>query len=300
MRRSNEVLVGLFVTVALIILIGGTVWLIRGGFSRGYPLYAKFSWGQNLKNGHPVLLAGQTVGYVSDVTLKAGYLDVELRITEADQGIPRGSKATVIPVGIFGDVAISFKPPLPLPTAIYSPGDTVPVGDAPPDMGAILARVDTIGTSVSRLTAAIEKEFVTGGGLRDLRRSVASISTLSGQLSTVIANQDRNISLLLTDFRRTTNKFASMIDSAQVDSTVKGVKTMTANMGNLIRQVDSTNAELRTLVAKANNGRGSLGMLLNDTTLYINVRNLIATTDSLLNDFKKDPKKYINVRITVF
>ena len=300
MRRSNEVLVGLFVTVALIILIGGTVWLIRGGFSRGYPLYAKFSWGQNLKNGHPVLLAGQTVGYVSDVTLKAGYLDVELRITEADQGIPRGSKATVIPVGIFGDVAISFKPPLPLPTAIYNPGDTVPVGDAPPDMGAILARVDTIGTSVSRLTAAIEKEFVTGGGLRDLRRSVASISTLSGQLSTVIANQDRNISLLLTDFRRTTNKFASMIDSAQVDSTVKGVKTMTANMGNLIRQVDSTNAELRTLVAKANNGRGSLGMLLNDTTLYINVRNLIATTDSLLNDFKKDPKKYINVRITVF
>jgi phospholipid/cholesterol/gamma-HCH transport system substrate-binding protein len=300
MRRRNEILVGLFVTIALIILVGGTVWLTRGGFRRGYPLYAKFNWGQNLKNGHPVLLAGQNVGYVSDVTLKPGYLDVELRITETDQGIPRGSTASVIPVGIFGDVAISFKPPLPLPTTNYSPGDTVPVGASPPDMGAILARVDTIGTSVSRLTSALEKEFVSGGGLRDLHRTVASVSALSGQLATVIANQDRNISLLLSDFRRTTNKFASMIDSAQVDSTVKGVKTMTANMGNLIRQVDSTNTELRTLVAKANNGRGSLGMLLNDTTLYINVRNLIASTDSLLNDFKKDPKKYINVRITVF
>jgi phospholipid/cholesterol/gamma-HCH transport system substrate-binding protein len=300
MRRRNEILVGIFVTIALIILIGGTVWLTRGGFRRGYPLYAKFTWGQNLKNGHPVLLAGQNVGYVSDVTLKPGYLDVELRITETDQGIPRGSTASVIPVGIFGDVAISFKPPLPLPATNYNPGDTVPTGAPPPDMGAILARVDTIGTSVTRLTAAIEKEFVTNGGLRDLRRSVASISAVSGQLSTLIANQDRNISLLLSDFRRTTNRFATMIDSAQVDSTVKGFKAMTTNGNNLIRQFDSTNTELRTLLAKANNGRGSLGLLLNDTTLYINVRNLIATTDSLLNDFKKDPKKYINVRITIF
>jgi phospholipid/cholesterol/gamma-HCH transport system substrate-binding protein len=290
----------MFVTVALIILIGGTVWLIRGGFSRGYPLYAKFSWGQNLKNGHPVLLAGQTVGYVSDVTLKAGYLDVELRITEEDQGIPRGSKASVIPVGIFGDVAISFKPPLPLPTENYNPGDTVPVGAAPADMGAILARVDTIGTSVSRLASAIEKEFVAGGGLRDLRRMTASMATTSEQLSRVIANQDRNVTVLLADFRQTMHKFGSMIDSASVDSTVRNVRSMSDNMARLIRQVDSTNSEMRLLVAKANNGRGSLGMLLNDTSLYTNVRNLVATTDSLLNDFKKDPKKYINVRVTVF
>jgi phospholipid/cholesterol/gamma-HCH transport system substrate-binding protein len=300
MRRRNEILVGIFVTIALIILVGGTIWLTRGGFRRGYPLYAKFSWGQNLKNGQPILLAGQNVGYVSDVTLKPGYLDVEMRITETDQGIPRGSTASVVPVGIFGDVAIAFRPPLPLPAAVYGPNDTVPTGAAPPDMGAILARVDTIGTSISLLTKALQDEFVTNGGLRDLRRSVASISTVSGQLSTVIANQDRNISLLLSDFRRTTNRFAAMIDSAQVDSTVRNVRTMSANMTALVARVDSTNNQMRVLLAKANDGRGSLGMLLNDTTLYTNVRNLIATTDSLLNDFKKDPKKYINVRISVF
>jgi phospholipid/cholesterol/gamma-HCH transport system substrate-binding protein len=299
MRRRNEILVGIFVTIALIILIGGTVWLTRGGFSRGYPLYAKFSWGQNLKNGHSVLLAGQNVGYVSDVKLKPGYLDVELRIT-SDQGIPSGSTAQVIPIGIFGDVAVAFKPPLPLPATNYAAGDTVPVGAAPADMGAILARVDTIGTSVSRLVTALEKEFVEGGGLRDLRRMTASMATTSEQLSRVIANQDRNVTLLLADFRQTMNKFSTMIDSAQVDSTVRGVRTITADMSRLIRQFDSTNTEMRTLVANVRNGRGSLGLLMTDTSLYTNVRNLVATADSLMNDFKKDPKKYINVRITVF
>jgi phospholipid/cholesterol/gamma-HCH transport system substrate-binding protein len=299
MRRRNEVLVGLFVTIALIIMIAGTIWLTRGGFRRGYPLYAKFSWGQNLKNGHPILLAGQTVGYVSNVELQSGYLDVELRIT-SKQGIPRGSTASVIPVGIFGDVAISFKPPLPLPPTNYAAGDTVPVGAGPPDMGAILARVDTIGTSISRLTSALEAEFVQGGGLRDLRRSVASMSRVSEQLYTVMANQDRNLTLLIGDARQSMTRLAGMLDSAQIDSTVRNTKAMTANGVRLIAVLDSTAAEMRTLVAKANSGRGSLGMLLNDTTMYTNARNLVATLDSVMLDFKKNPTKYINVKISVF
>jgi phospholipid/cholesterol/gamma-HCH transport system substrate-binding protein len=48
---------------------------------------------------------------------------------------------------------------------------------------------------------------------------------------------------------------------------------------------------------KANSGRGSLGMLVNDTTMYTNTRNLIARLDSLVTDFQKNPKKYINLRI---
>ena len=299
MKRRDEVLVGIFVTVAAVIMVVGIIWLTNGGLSRGYPLYAKFPWGQNLKKGHPVLLAGQEVGHVAQVDLKPGYLDVELGIDKGQQ-IPKGSTASVVPVGIFGDVAIAFKPPLPLPTSVYAAGDTVPVGAGPPDMGAILARVDTIGNSVSRLASAIEKEFVSDGGLRDLHRSIASFNTLSGQLSTVIANQDRNVTVMLTDFRRTMNRFSNMIDSASVDSTVRNVRTMSTNMNRLIRQVDSTNNEMRVLLAKANNGRGSVGMLLNDTTLYSNVRNLVGTLDSLVNDFKRDPKKYINVKITVF
>lgn len=299
MKRRDEVLVGIFVTLATIIAVIGIIWLTNGGLSSGYPLYAKFAWGQNLKKGHPILLAGQEVGHVANVDLKPGYLDVELAI-DKDQKIPRGSAAQVIPVGIFGDVAIAFKPPLPLPTSSYNPGDTVAIGPPTPDMAAILARVDTIGTSVSRLATALETEFVKNGGLHDLRRLTGSMAATSDQLSRVIANQDRNVTVLLADFRTTMNRFSKMIDSAQVDSTVRNVKTMSTNMTRLLTQVDSTNREMRGILAKVSDGKGSLGLLLNDSTLYTNVRNLVATTDSLLNDFKKDPKKYINVKITVF
>lgn len=299
MKRRDEVFVGVFVTIAAIILVIGIIWLTNGGLSRGYPLYTKFNWGQNLKKGHPILLAGQEVGHVSQVKLKPGYLDVELAI-DKDQEIPSRSTVSVVPVGIFGDVAIAINPPLPLPPTHYAPGDTIPAGPETPDIGAIMRRVDSIGSTISKLTAAMDRDLIATGGLKDLRRLIANTTTMSTQLQGVIATQDRNLSITMADFRRSMARLTSVIDSAMVDSTMKNVRSGTANLTRLLSAIDSTNAEFRVLVAKANNGRGSVGMLLNDTTLYTNVRNLVGTLDSLVNDFKKDPKKYINVKFSVF
>ena len=140
MKRRDEVTVGILITVAVIVLLLGTLWLVRGGLRSGYPLYTRFAWGQNLKQGQPVLLAGVNVGYVGDVTLRRdGYLDVMLQIND-QYSIPKGSKAAVKPVGIFGDVAIALTPPMPLTSASYASGDTVPPGPPAADFNQILTR----------------------------------------------------------------------------------------------------------------------------------------------------------------
>src|SRR5258708_9788862 len=188
MKRRDEVLVGIFVTVAVAILIVGTIWLARGGLSRGYSLYTRFLWGQALKKGQPVLLAGQSVGYVNNVQLRPGYLDVELRI-DNDVKIPARSVATVKPVGIFGDVAVALTPPKPLPSTYYVARDTVPAGPATPDIADIYMRVDSIGESVARLSHAMEVDLVNAGGLRHLRRALTLNSSFTARLSTHAANQ---------------------------------------------------------------------------------------------------------------
>jgi phospholipid/cholesterol/gamma-HCH transport system substrate-binding protein len=117
MKRRDEVLVGIFLTVAVAIALLGTLWLVRGGLSSGYPLYARFAWGQNLKPGQPVLLAGVNVGAVADVTLRDdGFLDVVLRVND-DVKVPKNSVASVKPVGIFGDAAIALTPKGPSPVS---------------------------------------------------------------------------------------------------------------------------------------------------------------------------------------
>ena len=51
MKKRDDVLVGIVMAVAIIVAILGSLWLARGGLSKGYALYAKFPWSSGLKQG---------------------------------------------------------------------------------------------------------------------------------------------------------------------------------------------------------------------------------------------------------
>jgi phospholipid/cholesterol/gamma-HCH transport system substrate-binding protein len=297
MKRRDEVSVGIVITIAVVVLLLGTLWLVRGGLKNGYPLHTRFAWGQNLKQGQPVLLAGVNVGYVGDVTLRRdGYLDVLIRVFD-QYTIPKGSVATVKSIGIFGDVAVALTPPDPVPTTSYVADDTVPPGPPSADINQIMDRVDSIGRSVSVLTKALEVEVVQAGTLKDINRIMASTAKLSAQLQGVVAEQNRNATQTMAAFRGTAERLGNLADSAQIAATIANTRQITENASRLSANLDSTNTQLRGLLAQAQRGNGTVGKLLSDTTVYADVRHLIAQMDSLLADVKKNPKKYINLRI---
>lgn len=297
MNRRNEVAVGMLITVAVVVLILGTLWLVRGGLKSGYPLYTRFAWGQNLKQGQPVLLAGVSVGYVGDVNLRRdGYLDVMLKIDD-QYTIPKGSTASVKAVGIFGDVAVGLTPPIPVPTASYAPGDTLPPGPQSADVTQIMNRVDSIGQSISVLTHALQEQVIEAGTLKDIHRTIASAAAVSAQLQGVIAEQNRNFTTTLASFRDAVGHLSGLADSAKIEATLENVRLTTENASRLAANLDSTNAAFGKLLAQAEHGNGTIGKLLSDSLLYTDTRRLLMRVDSLVADFKANPKKYINVRI---
>ncbi len=299
MKKRDDVLVGLVMAVAIIVAIIGSLWLARGGLSKGYALYAKFPWSSGLKQGQPVLLAGVNVGYVDGAQLRNdGTVLTTFRIGK-EYKVPRGTVATVIPNGIFGDMAIALTPKGPNPQSI-PPEDTVPVGPSPPGLAEVTAKADSVATSVNAITTAFQKELVAAGGVRDLRQSlagstqlVASMNRLVAQLAVIAAEQNRQLIATQASFRRAT----SGIDSAKIDSTLKNVRETSANMAVLTADFRQTSAKLDSIVAKANSGTGSVGLALNDPGAYNDVRALIQHMDSLLADVKKNPRRYINLRI---
>jgi phospholipid/cholesterol/gamma-HCH transport system substrate-binding protein len=299
MKRRDEVLVGIFLSVAVAIALLGTLWLVRGGLSSGYQLYSKFAWGQNLKPGQPVLLAGVNVGAVSDVKLRDdGFLDVYLRV-DNDVKVPRNSLASVKPIGIFGDAAIALTPTGPSAIS-FSPGDTVPVGPGDTDIQAIENRVDSIAATVQAMTKTLNAELFASGGIRDIRKSLANAAALSAsaadlsvQLNRIAAEQNRNLTLTMAQFR----KAASAIDSAKIDSTMRNFQTSSASLTRLAAHLDSTSKRADNLVAGVERGEGNAGLLLKDTLLYTSLRGLVTQADSVLADLKKNPKKYINLSI---
>jgi phospholipid/cholesterol/gamma-HCH transport system substrate-binding protein len=292
MKTRDEVLVGLVVTVAVVLTILGSLWLARGGLSKGYPLYAKFPWGAGLKQGQPVWLVGVSVGYVDNVDLhQDGTLVTTLRIQKNYQ-VPVTSTATVVPNGIFGDMAIALTPSKPDARA-FKPGDTVPVGPSSPGIAALTGKADSVMRSVNAVTTALEHEMVAGGGIRDLRNTIASTNRMVSEFAAIAAEQSRQLTATMTSLRRATGA----IDPAKVDSTIANFRTASANMADMSAQLKETSGKLDAILAKVDSGPGSAAKLLNDPGAYNDVRGLLQRMDSLLADIKKNPKRYINVKI---
>lgn len=299
MKKRDDVLVGLVMAVAIVIAILGSLWLARGGLSKGYALYAKFPWSSGLKQGQPVLLAGVNVGYVDEVQLRQdGTVLTTFRVGK-EYNVPQGTVATVVPNGIFGDMAIALTPKGPNPLSIPK-NDTIPVGPSSPGIAQLTGKADSIATSVNALTTALNKELVASGGIADLRKALASsnqvmlsVNRLAGQFSSIAAEQNRQLTLTQASLRRAT----SGIDSAKIDSTLSNVREASANMAVLTADFKATSAKLDSIIAKANSGSGSVGLALNDPGAYNDVRKLIQHMDSIMVDLKRNPKRYINLSI---
>ncbi len=321
MKRRDEVAVGVFITIAVIVGIVGTLWLARRGFSKSYDMYARFAWGDNLKQGQPVNLAGIQIGYVDQVELnEAGYLDVTMNI-ERQYRIPEGTTAIVANAGFFGDKEIELRPcgvgPA-LPSAdtpvsgvssgsaratvrvpscplrsFMPPGDTIPTGKSAPTMDQLLTRVDSVSAALTIVAQTVQKQFVQEGGLQDLRKTIASTNALVLELNKVAAEQSKGLTETLATFRRSLNA----IDSARLDSTVRNFQASSDHHASMTENLATTTARLDTVMAKVQTGDGTAAKLLNDPSVYNDLHRLLAQLDSLTADIKKNPKKYINVKV---
>ena len=292
MKRRDEILVGLFTTAAVVILLVGTIWLLRGGLEKGYPLYGTFPWGSGLNEGQPVWLSGVTVGFVDNVDLQDdGELVVSFRIQDKYK-VPVGSEASIVPNGFFGDVAIALTPKGPNPVS-YAEGDTVPTKPGAAGLQVIAARADSQLQVTSRILGSVEQQLVDSGGIRDLRLMLQSISRTASVLSRTVEVQSGHFEATLGTVRSR----AAAVDSARIDSAMRSIQAATANFEQASSELKTTTQRLNTLMARVDSGDGTLGKLLSDDTLYSKLLSVSTNLDSLFVDVKRNPRRYVQLSI---
>ena len=292
MRRRDEMLVGLFTTVAIIVLALASIWLVRGGLNRGYLLHSRFAWGAGIKQGAPVWLVGVTVGTVDKVDLDPrGTLLVTYRI-ERGYSVPLGSVATIVPNGFFGDQAIALTPTAPNEVA-YSPGDTVPVGIPAAGLQGLLSRADTLTSSLSVMMQTLRSQFVDSGGLAAMRQTAQTMNRTLLNLNQIASTQSQEIQSTLVALRSKINA----VDSARVDSTIRALQSTAEGMQVLSRELQASSTRFNSLMTKVESGDGSLSKLINDPAFYNDIRRIAFRVDSIMLDFRANPRKYLKFSV---
>jgi phospholipid/cholesterol/gamma-HCH transport system substrate-binding protein len=231
------------------------------------------------------------VGYVSDVALRDnGTLLLTMQVDNG-RSIPRNAKALVQAVGIFGDAEVGLLG-TPSPQS-YASGDTVPAGTPAAGIPELTAKGDSVATIAVNLSKQLQAQLVDSGGLQEIRQTLARTNALVAQLATIAAEQSRQLSSTQGTVRRT----LSSIDSSVVDSTIRNLRATSANAAALTDSLRATTAAINGTLAGLRTGQGTAGKLLSDTLLYSDVRRLVTRLDSLTADFKKNPRRFINLEV---
>ncbi len=310
------------------------------GFSwQRYSLKTTFTNVAGLASGSPVRIAGVEVGSVTAVTLSGTDVDVTFQVNERNRPlITDKSVARLGSVSLLGQSAVDISPAssgTPLPDWGYVPqGRPVAVMSDMTDSASqsiqeltamlhdlrqgqgtagklltdeqLYAELNRLVGSVSALTDGIKQGK---GSLGKLLNDPASANALEASLKNLetvtkqIAAGDGSIGKLLKDdtlarslTSTTTNLDALVAKLNNGEGTAGKLMTDPA----LFNRLNSVTERLNSLVTKLDAGEGTAGQLLKDKQLYENMNGAVGDLRALVADIRKDPRKFLNIKVSVF
>jgi len=328
-------IVALVIAAVLILALGG-----EGGFFwERYNLKVRFSNAAGVQKGSPVRVAGVTVGAVKSLQFTGSDVEMALELHEdMQEKVRTTSRATIGSVSMLGEGAVDISASLtgqPIPEWGYVPSDAPPA-----QLADVTAQASRGITQLTALIEDIRGGKGTVGKLMtdeqlyaELRQLTAAARSVTdglaqgkGTLGQLLNNPEsaRQLEASLRNLNGITNKINAgqgSIGQLMNDPTLaKNLAAVTTNfesisaklnqgqgtMGKLMtedalyQRLNGVTANLEQLTAKLNKGEGTMGQLMNDKQLYENVNRTVIEMQSLLAEIKKDPKKYLNVRMSIF
>jgi phospholipid/cholesterol/gamma-HCH transport system substrate-binding protein len=325
----------LLIAGVLILTLGAE----SGFFWQRYNLKVKFPNAGGVQEGSSVRVAGVAVGSVRTMRFVGSEVEMDLELREEMRDKVRTtSRATIGSVSLLGEGAVDITATTtgqPIPDWGYVPADAPPAqladvtAQASRGITEITALLEDIragrGTVGKLMTdeqlyadllqfTAAARDVTNGlaqgkGTLGQLlnnpesaRQLEASLRNLTAITSRINAGQGSlgqlmNDPTLARNLTAVTSNFESL--STRLN---KGQGTMGKLMNEdaLYQRLNGVTTNLEQLTANLNKGQGTMGQLMNDKQLYDNLNRTITEMQSLLADIRKDPKKFLNVRMSIF
>ncbi|MGH7445668.1 MAG: MlaD family protein [Longimicrobiales bacterium] len=328
MKRRNDVIVGGVILAAILLIIFGTIFLrgtVLGAEER--EIRARFRNIGAVLKGNDVKLRGVPIGRVETVALEEDGEAVLITMTiDAAVELPEDPVVVLSAESFFGDWQAQIHPRATYPDYDYleAPSADILPGYSMPDISQLTAVGDEIAQNLRTISDRFELAFTEETAL-NIRRVVENVETASAQLTTMLASQEMAIQEVATNLRQTSQTLGEAaetvrrtfgavegaIGSGQLSAIVSNVEATTARTDSLTSallsmasdleraaaQADTTLAAVGSLATSIESGEGTLGMLLQDSTLYLSIIETNIELQALLADLQRNPRKYINLRV---
>ena len=297
MKYTKEIKVGLTAIVAIAALYLGLKY-IKGTevFSSENQYYIYYNSVDALENSSPVMINGFMVGRVTGLEFipsSQPRIQVEISVSK-DILLPKGTSAELRSSSILGGKLISLH--LPKEGPPLSDGDTL-TARVRATLTGLLGRQSVqneVSDFISNITA-LAKNLSTSGAVLDktLQRldTLAFLFTLMVEHNQLYVNHSvKQLSIASSQL----NNIMKQADSLLVDSR-HIIKTLREeDVAPFVQDARSTLRQLDSLSASLNAGRGTLGKLFVEDSLYYSIQSALHSIQTLADHFNKRPKDFLS------
>jgi len=298
-KISKEVKTALLALGAIILFIYGYTFLKgQNILDSSRTFYAVYENVEGLSASAPVTINGLQVGNISGISFLGdnGNLLVTMQISN-DFEFSTNSIAKISSSGLLGgkNMVIEIKPG----NTVAQSGDTL-VGEVEAglleSMGGQLEplqkKVESAVQSADSLISGFNKVLTPDSRenlkvtFEELRQTMESFNKSAKSLENLLAENDQKLNRTFTNLDEMAVNFKQFSDSlSQME--------INSLIGDVERMIGNFNA----ISTKLNEGKGTLGKLINEEQVYTNLENATRQLEQLLQDIKLNPGRYVHISV---
>jgi phospholipid/cholesterol/gamma-HCH transport system substrate-binding protein len=328
-------IVAIVMASILIFLLSGE----GGYFWERYSIKTVFDNIAGLKEGSPVRVSGMEVGSVSDLNFLGDKVEITMEVDRDHQSrITSASRAVLGAVSLLGEAAVDISASsegTPIPEWGYLQSNPMPptIAEVGEQASASLEEATQLLREIRQGRGTVGKLFTDDAVYRDLNGLLVSADRVARQIASGrgtlgrLTNDPRlynelsasvqDLNAITSSIRKGEGSLGRLLnDPAFANSLTTTTQNFEALSGRLNRgegtagklvtdaalydRMNNVAQRLETLTASLNAGEGTMGQLLRDRQLYENMNQAVGELRGLIAEIRKDPKKYLNVRVSIF
>ena len=299
MKITREIKTAILVISSIALFFWGYSFLKgKNLFDNSKKLYVVYNNVSGLENSAPITLNGLKIGKVSAIKIQPdGKLLVELQIVN-DFPIAKSSIAEIYDSGLVGGREVAIKPnfedrnytvsgdylkgasKLGLTDALAE--QIVPLKDK---VEVLLQNANVLFANVNEVLDEKGKANLKNT-LAELNQTMIHFSGASKNLNAILENNKSKFDTTFSNLDKMSSNFTSISDSLNK-----------ANLGQTVRNLEKTLASVDMLMSDMEQGKGTMGKLMKDETMYNNFTKASNELELLLQDLRLNPTRYINVSV---
>lgn len=310
MKVNKETKIGLIFIVAALLLYWGYNFLKgKDVFTQERTFYAKYYDVSGLSKSDPIYINGLRAGQVNKLEFEpgnTGKIIVELQLSQ-NYPLTKNTIAKIVSTDLMGTKAISLF--LGDSEEILLDGDTMLTSiestlqeQMEQTIGPLKNKAEELLSSVAEIIESLQEILNSEtsanikSSLSSLEKSLVNVESVTGNLDSLVINEKNSIELILDNAESITNNLRD--NNEHLSSILSNFHEISdslvaADMASTLRLANKSLSDFSEIMNKINSGEGSIGMLMNNDTLYMELEKSAKDLNLLMEDIRINPGRYV-------